>query len=154
MIKSIAMITIIITMGKNIKGGSKHKKYARVRDTTEKLNLKELKKEPEQEYAFVVNVLGNCRFELLCYDNKTRLGCLRGKMRKRVWVNKNDCILVGLRDFQDEKCDIIQKYTETQLQFLIKKKELKPDFAHNGIIQSGEIQSDENMSDDFDMDDV
>ena len=143
-------------MGKNIKGGSKHKKYARVRDTTEKLDIKMLQKEPGQEYAFVVNVLGNCRFELLCYDETTRLGCLRGKMRKRVWVNKNDCVLVGLRDFQDEKCDIIKKYTETQLQFLIKKKELKSEFVNNGIIKTNELDNsnDEDISEDFDFDNV
>ena len=143
-------------MGKNIKGGSKHKKYARVRDTTEKLDIKMLQKEPGQEYAFVVNVLGNCRFELLCYDETIRLGCLRGKMRKRVWVNKNDCVLVGLRDFQDEKCDIIQKYTETQLQFLIKKKELKSEFVHNGNIKTNELDNsnEEDISEDFDFDNV
>jgi translation initiation factor 1A len=31
-------------------------------------------------------------------------------MRKKVWVNTGDVILLGLRDFQDEKADVILKY--------------------------------------------
>ena len=31
-------------------------------------------------------------------------------MRKKVWVNTGDIVLVGLRDFQDEKADVILKY--------------------------------------------
>jgi hypothetical protein len=31
-------------------------------------------------------------------------------MRKRVWINVGDIVLVGLRDFQDEKADVILKY--------------------------------------------
>jgi translation initiation factor 1A len=40
-----------------------------------------------------------------------RLCHIRGKMRKRVWVNASDIILIGLRDFQDGKADVILKYT-------------------------------------------
>lgn len=29
----------------------------------------------------------------------------------QVWVNQSDIILVGLRDFQDSKADVILKYT-------------------------------------------
>ena len=28
-----------------------------------------------------------------------------------MWVNQGDVILVGLRDFQDAKADVIMKYT-------------------------------------------
>lgn len=39
------------------------------------------------EYAQVTRMLGNGRLEALCFDGKTRLAHIRGKMRKRVWVN-------------------------------------------------------------------
>ena len=35
-----------------------------------------------------------------------------GKMRKRVFVNQGELILVSLRDWQDSKCDIIDKYND------------------------------------------
>lgn len=39
------------------------------------------------EYAQVTRMLGNGRIEAICFDGKTRLAHIRGKMRKRVWVN-------------------------------------------------------------------
>ena len=40
-------------------------------------------KEEGQEYAQVVRMLGNGRCECFCYDGVTRLGHIRGKMRKK-----------------------------------------------------------------------
>ena len=31
-------------------------------------------------------------------------------MRKRVWISNNDMILVSLREFDDDKGDVIYKY--------------------------------------------
>ena len=67
-------------------------------------------KEEGQEYAQVLRMLGNGRLEAQCIDGVKRLCHIRGKMRKKVWVNNGDIILLGLRDFQDEKADVILKY--------------------------------------------
>ena len=71
-------------------------------------------KEHGQEYAQVIKMLGNGRLEALCYDGKKRLCIIRGAMRKRVWIGVGDTILVGLRDFQDGKADIIGKYSNEE----------------------------------------
>merc|ERR1719193_2659675 len=39
----------------------------------------------------------------MCFDGTKRLCHIRGKMRKKVWVNLGDICLISLRDFQDEK---------------------------------------------------
>ena len=36
---------------------------------------------------------------------------IRGKLRKKVWISTGDIVLLGLRDFQDAKCDVILRYT-------------------------------------------
>jgi len=36
---------------------------------------------------------------------------VRGKLWKRVWIAINDLVLVSLRGFQDQKGDILHKYT-------------------------------------------
>ena len=80
-------------------------------------------------------MLGNGRLEAMCIDGIKRLCHIRGKMRKKVWVNtvrrplvpprvaprargaahrararrQGDIVLVGLRDYQDEKADVILK---------------------------------------------
>ena len=76
-------------------------------------------KESEQEYAKVLRNLGGCRLEVFCYDGTTRLAHIRGKMRKRQWIRADDTILVGLRDFQDNKCDVIHKYKHEEVKRLI-----------------------------------
>ncbi len=52
-------------------------------------------------------MLGNGRLEAHCFDDVKRLCHIRGKMRKRTWVNQGDIVLVGLRDYQDVKADVI-----------------------------------------------
>jgi translation initiation factor 1A len=56
-------------------------------------------------------MLGNGRLEAQCFDGEKRLAHIRGKMRKKVWINQGDIILISLREFQDEKADVIVKYT-------------------------------------------
>ncbi len=70
-----------------------------------------LLKSDGMEYATVIQVLGNGRMRLRCFDGKERLGILRGAMHKRVWVSVGDLVLAGLREFEDGKCDIVHKYT-------------------------------------------
>ncbi|VDK74616.1 unnamed protein product [Anisakis simplex] len=55
-------------------------------------------------------MLGNGRLTAFCFDGKQRLCHIRGKLRKKVWINTGDIILVGLRDYQDDKADVILKY--------------------------------------------
>jgi len=138
-------------MGKNIKGGSKHKKYARQREFIIDLNINNFKKNNDQEYAFVSKILGNCKFELICFDGKKRLGCLRGNMKKRKWVNKGDCILVSLRDFQDAKCDIILVYKSEQVDVLIKKKEITSMFSQEGLLENDNDNENEMINDTIDF---
>merc|ERR1712165_341523 len=47
----------------------------------------------------------------MCFDGTKRLCHIRGKLRKKVWINASDIILIGLRDYQDQKADVILKYT-------------------------------------------
>jgi translation initiation factor 1A len=75
-------------------------------------------KEDGQEYAQVEKMLGCGNVECRCFDNVIRLGKIRGKMLKRVWINKDDIVLVGLRDFEDDKVDIIHKYNEDEVRNL------------------------------------
>ncbi|KAF9513117.1 hypothetical protein BS47DRAFT_990029 [Hydnum rufescens UP504] len=63
------------------------------------------------KYAQVIKMLGNGRLEAQCFDGEKRLAHIRGKMRKKVWINQGDIILLSLREFQDDKADVIVKYT-------------------------------------------
>ena len=70
-----------------------------------------LLKEPGLEYGQAHKMLGNGRLEVNCFDGKTRMCHIRGKLMKRVWISVGDILLIGLRDFQDDKADVVHKYS-------------------------------------------
>merc|ERR1712110_1254720 len=81
-------------------------------------------KEDGQEYGQISRMLGNGRCDVSCFVGTKRLCHIRGKMRKKVWVNQGDIVLVSLRDFQDEKGDIIIKYAAEEARNLMNYGEL------------------------------
>lgn len=36
-------------------------------------------------------MLGNGRLEAMCFDGERRLAHIRGKLRKKVWINQGTC---------------------------------------------------------------
>lgn len=96
--------------------GSKKPKQQRQADAAIKAEL--ILREPGQEYAQAGRMLGNGRLEAICFDGRTRLAHIRGKLLKRVWINSGDIILIALRDFQDGKVDVIHKYSTDQIRRL------------------------------------
>merc|ERR1712227_961430 len=114
---------------------------------TEKVK-KELEfKEDGQEYGQVARMLGNGRCEVQCFDSIKRLCHIRGKMRKKAWVNQGDIVLVSLRDFQDEKGDIIVKYTAEEARNLVAYGELPEGTRINAV----DVDGDDELSDDIDF---
>ena len=107
----------------NNKGGKKYKRNKNQVQENKNTRLKDVTQ--FQEYAQITKCLGNCRFEVLCFDGKKRMAIMCGKMRKRVFVNAHEIVLVSLREWQDSKCDIIDKYSASDVQKL-KQKNLIP----------------------------
>jgi translation initiation factor 1A len=56
--------------------------------------------------------------EIQCLDGVKRAGHIRGKMKKKVWIAMGDLVLVALREYENDKCDIIGKYTEDEVRKL------------------------------------
>ena len=99
-------------------------------------------KEDGQEYGQVIKMLGNGRLECYCFDGVTRLGLIRGTMRKKVWINQGDIILVGLREYQDAKCDIIQKYSIDEARNLKSYNELPAEAKFEDGAAGGDAEPD------------
>jgi translation initiation factor 1A len=98
-------------------------------------------------------MLGNGRVEAQCFDGNKRLGTIRGKMRKKVWINQGDIILVGLREFQDDKCDVILKYNADEARNLKAYGEL-PDSAKINETDTFEKEEGDDIDFEFDVDEV
>uniref|UniRef100_A0A3B5KLB8 Eukaryotic translation initiation factor 4C n=1 Tax=Takifugu rubripes TaxID=31033 RepID=A0A3B5KLB8_TAKRU len=143
-------------MPKNKGKGGKNRRRGKNENESEKREL--VFKEDGQEYAQVLKMLGNGRLEAMCFDGTKRLCHIRGKLRKKVWINQSDIILVGLRDYQDTKADVILKYNTDEARSLKAYGEL-PDNAKinedNFGPEDDDIQFDDcGYGDDDDVDEV
>ena len=100
-------------------------------------------------------MLGNGRCEATCIDGTKRLCHIRGKMHKKVWIAVGDIVLVGLRDYQDDKADIINKYMPDEARLLKAYKEL-PDTTklNEGIVGDEEDANGPDGYLEFEDDDV
>ena len=107
----------------NKKGGKKFKKGKKQSYNDKKLIYKNPKE--DQEYGKVIGALGNGRFQIECFDGKSRLGILAGNMRKRVWVNNDDIVLISRWEFltDSDKCSIVHKYDSDEVSKLQKENE-------------------------------
>lgn len=153
------------------KGGKKHRKQKN--QTVVKREM--IWKENGQAYAIIEKMLGNGRVHLSYFtrdeDNRLKknqaLGIIRGTMRrKKIWIRIQDVVLVGLREFEDGKVDILHKYDYDETKSLELSQEIpliedtqtdKQDKQNNTdivitdepneIIFSNEIEFEENEED-------
>ena len=76
------------------------------------------KKWNKEQFARAEMMLGANHIRVKCADGITRLGRIKGKMKKRVWIREGDTLIVTPWSFQDEKCDIIYRYLKPQTDWL------------------------------------
>ncbi|KAM0683321.1 Translation initiation factor 1A [Mitosporidium daphniae] len=109
-------------MPKNKGKGGKNRRRGKNENESSKREL--IYKSEGQVYGQVTRMLGSGRLEVYCFDGQTRLAHIRGKLRKKVWINQGDIVLISLRDFQEDKCDVLLKYTPDEARVLKQIKEI------------------------------
>ena len=133
-------------MPKNSKKGSKK----RSKDNNKNREL--IFAEDLQTYARVDKELGDGRFHLYCFDiNDYRIGQIRGSIKKYTWIKKDNIVLISLRDFDEQKCDIIHKYLDDEIKSLQKYKEIPEKYQ---LIEEHLIDSYNDSSFCFDIDGI
>ncbi|GFV42574.1 eukaryotic translation initiation factor 1A, X-chromosomal [Trichonephila clavipes] len=130
-------------MPKNKGKGGKNRRRGKNENETEKREL--VFREDGQVYAQVIKMLGDGRLDAMCFDGVKRLCHIRGKLRKKVWINQGDIILLGLRDFQDSKADVILKYNPDEARNLKAYGELPEHAKINDTVTFGEEEDDDNI---------
>ena len=152
----LAFLTFFTPLVRSIAGAGKGGKNRRrgKNDSEEKREL--IFKEDGQEYAQVLRMLGNGRLEAYCIDGVKRLCHIRGKMRKKVWVNTGDIVLLGLREYQDEKADVILKYMADEARSLKQYGELPDNIRVNDTdaLIDDDVDAEEDLVDFEDVDDI
>ncbi len=115
-----------------------------------------LLKDKCQEYARATKMLGNYRIDCECFDGKNRIGTIRGGIRKRTRFAVGDIMLVSLRDYQDDKADIIHVFTHAEVKRLQKMYEIPRDRLEEELddlfIRSDDESEDESEDEKIDID--
>jgi len=83
------------------------------------------KKSDNEILGIVESLLGANKLRVRCMDGVVRLTRIPGKFKKGVWVREGDVIIVVPWSFQNEKADVIWKYTGPQVNWLERKGFLK-----------------------------
>jgi translation initiation factor 1A len=78
-------------------------------------------KNEKEQLGTVTNMLGANRVVVRCVDGVTRMGRIPGKLKKRIWIREGDVVIVVPWDFQDEKADVVWRYTGPQVNWLQRK---------------------------------
>lgn len=78
--------------------------------------------------GIALQMLGGSRVRVQCMDGKVRLCRIRGKIVKRLWIREDDIVLVSpWEGLQDDRGDIVHRYTKTQAIWLEKNGYLSLD---------------------------
>ncbi|HPJ30483.1 MAG TPA: translation initiation factor eIF-1A [Methanothrix sp.] len=72
-------------------------------------------------FGYVETLLGSNRLLVRCLDGKERMARIPGKMKKRIWIREGDVVIVVPWEFQDEKADVVWRYTGPQVDYLVRK---------------------------------
>lgn len=99
-------------------------------------------------YGQVLKALGSARFDVLCFDDGRQRQCSVRKSKNTLGIKVGSTVMVGLRDYQDTKADIVYLYTPEEVMEL-KRMGLITKTVTDGL----ELCSDDDMEDiGFDFD--
>lgn len=82
------------------------------------------RKKDNEIFGIADQLVGASRIRVMCADGKSRMGRIPGKIKKRMWIREGDLVILAPWEFQDEKADIVYRYTKTQAMYLSRRKML------------------------------
>lgn len=90
-------------------------------DSSEQMRIPMPKEFKREIFAIADQLLGASKIKVMCADGQSRIGRIPGKLRKRMWIREGDLLIIRPWEFQDEKADILYRYTRTQASNLARR---------------------------------
>lgn len=88
------------------------------------IRLRLPKAKENEMFGIADQIMGGSRIRVICADGKSRLGRIPGRMKRRYRIRTGDLVIVQPWDIQDEKADIVYRYTKTQAKNLSRRNKL------------------------------
>jgi len=85
------------------------------------LRVKMPDKKEGQLFGIADELVGGSRLNVMCEDGQSRLARIPGKMKRRMWIREGDLVIIKPWEFQQDKADIVWRYTKTQAEYLSRK---------------------------------
>jgi len=101
-----------------------HKRPGRGPGDEEVLRVRLPQKRSREMFGIAELMMGANHIRVRCIDSVTRLGRIQGKIKKKVWIREGDILIIVPWSFQDERCDIIYRYTGPQVEWLKRNRYL------------------------------
>jgi translation initiation factor 1A len=87
----------------------------------EQIRLRLPRKRDNELFAIAERLMGGSRMNVVCADGKARLARIPGRMKRRARVRAGDLLIVVPWDIQDDKADVVYRYTKTQSRILSRR---------------------------------
>jgi len=88
----------------------------------EYVRLRLPKRNQNEMFAIAERLMGGSRMNVICEDGKSRLARIPGKMKRTARVRAGDLLIIKPWSVQDEKADVVFRYTKTQSKILSRRK--------------------------------
>ena len=75
--------------------------------------------------GIITQRVGGSRMIVSCMDGKTRNCRVPGRLKRELWLRENDVVIIEPWEFDNERGDILYKYTKTAVERLKRDGYLK-----------------------------
>ncbi len=72
------------------------------------------RRENKEMFGIVDQMMGGSRARVICEDGKVRLARIPGRIKRKQRIRNGDLVIIKPWDVEDEKADIIFRYTHIQ----------------------------------------
>ena len=90
-------------------------------ESEEQIRLRLPRNREKEMFAIAEQLMGGSRMNVICADGKARMARIPGRMKRRARVRAGDLLIVKPWDIQNEKADVVWRYTRTQSKILSRR---------------------------------
>lgn len=92
-----------------------------VSESEEYIRVRMPRRKEGEMFGIADQLMGASHIKVMCADGKSRMGRIPGKIKKRMWIREGDLVIVKPWEFQDDKADVVWRYTKTEANYLSRK---------------------------------
>ena len=120
-------------------------------------------KENMEEYGKVISLFGDRRITVKLPDGSETLGCIPKRFkRQKCFIKLDDVVIVSIRDFQENKVDVIYQYNNDEVTKLIQYGEIPDSFGKSALFNEVDNEdygiifedNEEQKEDEIDFDEI